>query len=527
MELSQLGKAPIAGDKPAGGDCRYDAAFESLQAQIDKLASPTASGKVDWPRVVELSTAILSETSKDLIVAGYLAVGLIHTRQIDGLDEGILILKDLVENFWDHLYPEKKRMRGRTGAIFWWMEKTENELPKLKPGPVSAHQTERIQANLNALDRLLADKMPDSPVLRSLVRQVRQMPVQQPKAAQAPPAETKKDPATESPSPPSAKAISTPVVPARSATISKSIESEQDVRESIDAVVGILRRCSHFLIQHDLTNPLAYRYRRMASWAKVETSPAHVDGVTQLPPPAPQVIQQLNDLQEDDNWPALIQQAEQKVSQFVFWLDLHFMVSKGLETLGPTYRNALHTVRRECAWFLQLCSGIETLCFADGTPFAQPATLQWLKEIVPGGNGNSANRDDAPNAPEDPFNSIVQQALAMARQKQLVPAVDLLQQQMLASSSGSAQMRWRLAIVRVLLTAKKYRPAIPHLEKILSDIDGFNLEQWDPLIALEGLTTVWKGYAAQSANGHKQRADEILARIAQISPVEAVRLGTR
>lgn len=525
MDLLQLGKAPIAGDKPAGRTCRYDAAFESLQAQIDKLASPTASGKVDWPRVVDLSTAILSETSKDLIVAGYLAVGLIHTRQIDGLDEGILILKDLVENFWDHLYPAKKRMRGRAGAIAWWMEKTENELLKLNPGSVSADQTQRIQANLDALDQQLADKMPDPPLLRSLLRQVKDIPVQQPKAPQAPPAETKKDKGPEPPPPSSTRTPSAPVAPTASAMGPQAIESEQDVRDSIDAAVGLLRRTSHFLIQQDLTNPLAYRYRRMASWAKVETLPAHTDGVTQLPPPAPQVIRLLNDLQEEDNWPALIEQAEQKVSQFIFWLDLHFMVSKGLETLGPPYRNAWHTVRRECAWFLQHCSGIETLCFADGTPFAHPHTLQWLKEIVPGGNGNGADPDDSPNRPEDPYNAIVQQALAMARQKQLVPAVDLLQQQMLASSSGSAEMRWRLAIVRVLLTVKKYQAAVPHLEKILSDIDDVKLDRWDPPMALDGLTTVWKGYAAQTANGYKQRADEILARIAQINPAEAVRLA--
>jgi hypothetical protein len=45
-------------------------------------------------------------------------------------------------------------------------------------------------------------------------------------------------------------------------------------------------------------------------------------------------------------------------------------------------------------------------------------------------------------------------------------------------------------------------------------------------MALEGLAIAWKGYTAQSANGYKRRADEILARIAQISPVEAVRLGS-
>jgi hypothetical protein len=43
-------------------------------------------------------------------------------------------------------------------------------------------------------------------------------------------------------------------------------------------------------------------------------------------------------------------------------------------------------------------------------------------------------------------------------------------------------------------------------------------------MAREGLITAWKGYHAQTAGEYKKRADEILARIAQIDPAEAIRL---
>ncbi|MBW2109755.1 MAG: type VI secretion system ImpA family N-terminal domain-containing protein, partial [Deltaproteobacteria bacterium] len=116
MDLASLGKQPVSEKAPTGADVRYEPAFEELQAEIDKLSNPSASGEMDWNKVNTLAAQILSEQAKDLLVASYLAVAQIHTAGIEGFGIGLSVYRDLLETFWEDLFPKKKRMRGRIAA---------------------------------------------------------------------------------------------------------------------------------------------------------------------------------------------------------------------------------------------------------------------------------------------------------------------------------------------------------------------------------------------------------------------------
>lgn len=59
-----MGKEPITDKAPAGSDVRYEPEYEALQAEIDKLSSPTASSGVDWDNVAKLSAKILAGKKK-------------------------------------------------------------------------------------------------------------------------------------------------------------------------------------------------------------------------------------------------------------------------------------------------------------------------------------------------------------------------------------------------------------------------------------------------------------------------------
>jgi type VI secretion system protein VasJ len=85
-------------------------------------------------------------------------------------------------------------------------------------------------------------------------------------------------------------------------------------------------------------------------------------------------------------------------------------------------------------------------------------------------------------------------------------------------------MRWRLSIAQVMLVVKKSQMALPHVDQAMADIDTHRLEQWDPLLAAEGLTMAWKAYSAQAVDAHKLKAAEILGRIARIDPGRALQL---
>lgn len=118
MKVRELGQNPISPDNPSGNDAHYEPEFEQLQQEIDKLSIVSAAGdSTDWKKVTSLSVTILSEKSKDLLVAVYLVTGLTKTHGFEGFAVGVAFLKDLVENFWETMYPPKRRMRGRLNAL--------------------------------------------------------------------------------------------------------------------------------------------------------------------------------------------------------------------------------------------------------------------------------------------------------------------------------------------------------------------------------------------------------------------------
>src|SRR5580704_13659183 len=103
---------PIAGDNPSGPNLRYDPVYDQIkEARRQDDTGPQG----DWQRerkvadyrvVVELAGRALAERSKDLQLAVWLAEAALHREKFPGLQQGLDLLRGLVEQFWDTLYPE-------------------------------------------------------------------------------------------------------------------------------------------------------------------------------------------------------------------------------------------------------------------------------------------------------------------------------------------------------------------------------------------------------------------------------------
>jgi type VI secretion system protein VasJ len=338
-------------------------------------------------------------------------------------------------------------------------------------------------------------------------------------AAQAPETAQKQAQAAAAPQPTAQQPA--PAVP--EAPKVEKLESEQDARKAIDTSLKHLRQTSHFLLQLDLKNPLAYRYRRLGSWAEIEALPPNTEGNTRMPAPPPQLVAQITAQRDEANWPAVINSVEPMVYQYIFWFDLTFWTAEALKNLGPDYRAALEAVCLETAYLFQRFPDLMDLAFVDGTPFADDPTRKWIGSIS-FGEGGGKESGGAAYAVEEHHTAVVQAALAMARKKRVVDAVTLLQDQMKGAPSGARRMRWRLAIAQVLTVVKKSQLALPYIDQIIADIDTHHLDTWDPELAVEGLTMAWKLYNAQAGDDHKLRAVDILGRIATIDPGRALEL---
>jgi type VI secretion system protein VasJ len=532
MEIHSLGKDPIQPDQPAGSDVRYEPEYEKLQAEIDKLSSPSASGGIDWKKVSDLAASILDKKSKDLLVASYLAVSQVHMRQIEGLADGLTVLSDLIEHYWEDLFPPKKRMRGRSGAIEWWLEKTETALKGIKSQPVETQKLVAVNHTLKQIDALLTEHLPEPPLLRPIQRVLEEI-------SSAPEAQAKEDSAPAAgrpqPEPPSGPKPATPPQPdkpAPAAAEPQELATEQDAQKLITTGLQNLRQAATFLLEMDPVNPTAYRHRRVAAWSVVSMLPAETNGQTQVPPPPPQVRQTLLEHRENGNWNALIMSAEQRLSQFIFWFDLNRFSAEALAGLGDGYQNAREVVIQETAFFIHRFPTLTDLTFSDGTPFADSETRQWLNDIAIGANP-IAETGDAMSEPakavgeSDHTADTIAKAQALAKKRKLPDAVQLLQTELQNCVSQQEALMWRSELCRMLIRSKRTDMALPHLELILKDIDIYRLESWDPRLALEGLKLAWTAYTKHTDKEVKRNAEAVLSQIAKLDPAEALKLSKR
>ncbi len=526
MDLSTLGKEPISPDRPAGSDVRYDPAFQEMQAEVDKLSSPSASSSVNWEKVVRFASDILAHKSKDLLAATYLAVALIYTRQHDGLAMGVKVLMDLMTKFWDELYPPKERMRGRLRSMEWWVEKSEIALRQLSQTALPEEQITLLAANLDAIEQLMRQHLDGPPSVRGLREFVNSLTAKPEVKAQE---EAPKPPAAPAPTP-------TPAVEPQSLVggrkpepaMSEDLQSPQAAQRLLETQLMKIREIAGYLRQQDAANPLVYRLNRQSVWSGIEDLPPATNNRTRIPAPDNQVVKMLFDLRNTGDAEALLKAAEGRIAQFIFWLDLNRFVAEALTRLGAKYLKAHKALCEETAVLLYRLKGLEELSFADGTPLANPETKNWIRNI--GLNAGVSSEATPPmtggvTGGEDAISKGISEAQALIRKGKLLEAMESLQKKLTAASTSREKILWRLSISQLLLDVNQVKLAVPHLDQIIRDIDSFRLEDYDPAVAIRGLKLAWLGIESQNDESLKGKAADLLYRIARIDMAEVVRLG--
>ena len=117
LDLAKL-VAPIPGPKPTGIDLREELSPNSTYYAIKDARNaaraaerllvvegeqPTAPA--DWRPVLQLGTKALVEQTKDLEITAYLIEALVRLHGFAGLRDGFRLARELVEQYWEGLYP--------------------------------------------------------------------------------------------------------------------------------------------------------------------------------------------------------------------------------------------------------------------------------------------------------------------------------------------------------------------------------------------------------------------------------------
>jgi len=117
--------AAVPGDRPSG-DWLPDVhgAIEQARRADDDLPQGDWKRDVksaDWNSVIKIATDALTTRTKDLKTAAFLVEALAKQHGLAGMRDGLRLLRELQERFWDSLHPEIEDgdLEGRVVPLAW------------------------------------------------------------------------------------------------------------------------------------------------------------------------------------------------------------------------------------------------------------------------------------------------------------------------------------------------------------------------------------------------------------------------
>jgi len=514
----KLGSEPVSSQSPAGEPVDFDDRLEQIKNEIRKLESVTQN-PVNWVTVVEFSSELLKK-SKTFSLGSYLALGLLETKGYAGLAAGLELCRDLLKNFWDTGFPPPARIKGRTEPFAWLSERGGRAVERLKVSPSDSEQVKKSLAGLEELSTVLQEKLANNnPGLGDLSRALR---------TRASELERKAAPAASSPT----------ASPVTSSEAGAAFPSEITTPEQADEIFPTVQEAGFQIAAAwraaDPADPRPYHLARALAWAQVGNPPPAEEGLTQLPGPPEHVKEAWENLFSENNHSELLEAAESYFGQTVFWLDLHRYVVQSMDGLGAEYARARAAVVGELKSFLGRLPGLQELKFSDESPFASDETKKWLQAEIMSGSSAPVVEAAGPSASatSEKLLETVKKAGELVKKKKMTEAVSLFQEGIKATTEKREQFMWRLALARFCLNAKLPQVAVPHLEQLEREVGRFSLDEWEPRLALEGLTLLYRAYQKamdedKAFADTEEKTQKLFARLCQLDPMLALSLGKK
>ncbi len=515
-ELLELGTKPIRPDAPAGEPGRDAPEFETLQLEVRKLELPEQP-PVNWDLAIKCSSVLLSGKSKDLLIASYLCVALLERDGIPGFATGLTILRDLIANYWDTLFPDVKRLRGRVAAFEWLAERGSRSLqrPRRAAPEVIAQCIERVAE----LDERLGPLFDSPPMLGELRRGL-------------------EDLASASAPPPAAQAAggtaAVEYVPSGPPPID-AVASPEDLDRAMEEITRLGDLAASFLRASEPAEPFGYRFLRMVYWRQCRELPPNEDGMTVLPDFDVAVLEQLDQLRSSDEHAAVLEQTESLLLSAPLWLDLTRYAVQALEAQGEAFAPAVEAVVFELATLLKRVPGLAGLKTSGGVPFADDATRKWLTKRVLAGTGVELGTTDEtvaagarPRGGEG-FAAALQEAKKLVRQKKLGDALALLEKGAQRAERLDDRVAWKLEVAKLCMNAGRDEMALAQLEALDEELRRATIEDWDPQMYAEVLKSLLQcrqkvAASTEMAPAEVARARELMGRLCRLDLLAALAL---
>lgn len=546
---------PIPGDNPSGENLYSTPLFEEVrEARRQDDTGPQGLWEhdvklADYDLVTKLTTQALSTKTKDLFLASWLTEALLNKQGFAGLNEGLIYIRELLEQFWDTIYPELEDgdAEFRASPLEWfgnYLEPSKGSSPSLavRMAAVATNgltwlrytESRTVPTQEEAAD---SDTKGDS---RKKALQEGKLPPEDSDAAvQASPkafyAKLHKDInaaqaslkalddlasdkfADVAPSFGNLKKALTEVGTTISIILKRKRELEPDteaeiaaeggeapaeeaaaaapsslgeIRNRDDAVAHIMAGVQ-FLRSKEPQSPAGYLAIRGLRWGELRSAGATPD--PKLLAAAPMEIRtQIKTLALDGKWPELLDTCERASGMTCSrgWLDLQRYAIRACEELGAGYEALARALKSELRALVLDYPQLPEMFLMDDTPTANLETQKWLRTKV---LNSERLLDPVPNSHNGNGAGVYERALEAATSGNTAEALESLTKELSQADSGRSRFLRRVELAQLLMAIEKDAVAYPILKELERELTERKLEEWEsPSLAARPLALLYR-----------------------------------
>ena len=451
--------APVSDVSPTGEDPGYDDDFQRIREEVNKLSG------IDTGLICTLAEKLLTTGAKDIRVATYYCWARLHQNGEAGFTEGLELLAGLLQRYGMQLHPQ--RDRSRKAALEWLAGTRVLDSLSRYPEVVREDAQRTTGVLLLITDSLETEPEASRPELNTLYSALEARLVKAGGVDAVVPQHASSTPA------------SVPNTTGSTAPVLSRITSGQDLLTQARTLMGYLRdQPDGWLAAHRLMKSLRHD--------TLSAIPApDAEGKTRIEPPRADQRAMLKRLYLQKNWSEMLEQADSAFSRGAnhLWLDLQWYIHQALVKSGQDVLADI--IAADLKGLLRRLTGLETLAFNDGTPFADEVTLNWINQSV---------LDDMPGWRDEPVSAVSAmgndilalepEALEKADSEGLEVTLQWLQTR---PGTDSTREKWllRLLMARVAEQKGKNELALHLLGELDGAAQSITLTQWTPELLFE------------------------------------------
>ena len=456
--------AVFSGEDPAGASLTEDATMEYLENEVMKVGSLYHTA-IEWSKVETESLRLLSDTSKDLKVLGFLLICLQRGGDGERFALSLFLLHRVLDSWWEDAwpYPGAKGKRARRMLFNQMLQRAMKEIASVAFDPGVGDGRDYCLTLLSKLDEQAKHRELPDDGLFDLRRAVEKLPspVEVPEPAKSPAENTAPTTPGDYPdNPPQGNGRGFGSASQGSVTLDSS--NERAMRQSLLKVADLLTELTP-------SAPLGYQLRRYALWQSITSVPPTRDGIkSDLAAVSADRVADYREALDKSPDNSLWQRIEQSLSVSPFWLEGHWLSAQVAGVLG--HHDCAEAIRQAVKAFVDRLPELADISFNDGTPFLPKAAADWLFSGPAKGTGGGANS----------WETAYEDARAMLDQKGLAPAMQLLEEGLESAREPRDRFYWRLMSSQLMQDSGMKGLARQQVQDLREQTRGLSLSDWEP-----------------------------------------------